>query len=397
MLVGLFPPSRGGMTTFLLNLVDSYLAASYDFEPFNISRPPKRNVIDNWGYGSVWRGGIRRIAVGLLVTAWHLVTFPLVVVVRRIDLIQVHASDYQQFWEAVAYVVLGRLLGRPVLMRIGGALDRFYEDSSPRGRRAIRKALGLPHVVIAQSEYWRDFLSRLGRKDRVVVLNNFVPERDLGSREEEAAVPCCLFLAGTEARRKGLEVVLDAARLLHGEGNTVRMRLVAVPDNARAQIQSSGLGGMIEILGPLSRQEVLREMRQSDIFLLPSYGEGFPNSLIEAMAQGMAAVVTPVGAVGEVVANGDEAIVVPVGDPAALADAVGRLVDDPELRERMGRRSREIVRSRFTPSAVLPALEVAYRHLLGDAVRRSDDEESVDGAGLYGRRPKRNWIGPEET
>jgi glycosyltransferase involved in cell wall biosynthesis len=394
MLVGLFPPSRGGMTTFLLNLVGSYLAAGYDFVPFNISRPPKRNVIDNWGYGSVWRGGIRRIAVGLLVTAWHLVAFPFVVVARRIDLIQVHASDYQQFWEALAYVVMGRLLGRSVLMRIGGALDRFYEDSSPRGRRAIRKAVGLPHVVIVQSEYWRDFLSRLGRKDRVIVLNNFVPDRDAGPREEQSAAPAsCLFLAGTEARRKGIEVVLDATKLLKGEGILVRMRLVAVPDSASARIRSAGLEGMVEMLGPLSRQEVLREMRRSDIFLLPSYGEGFPNSLVEAMAQGMAAVVTPVGAVGEVVADGDGAIFVPVGDAAALAEAVGRLAGDQELRERMGRHNREIVRSRFTPAAVLPALEGAYRHLLGDVVRRCGDEESADGA----RLPEGNWIGPEES
>src|SRR5689334_18895592 len=117
MLVGLFPPAQGGMTSFLLNLVNSDLRQSYCFAEFNIARPPKKNVVDNWGYAAVLRGGVGRIAVGLAVTLSHLISFPFEVRRRRADLVQVQASDYQQFWEAFCYVLLARRLGRPVLMR----------------------------------------------------------------------------------------------------------------------------------------------------------------------------------------------------------------------------------------------------------------------------------------
>jgi glycosyltransferase involved in cell wall biosynthesis len=103
-------------------------------------------------------------------------------------------------------------------------------------------------------------------------------------------------------------------------------------------------------------------MRHADVLLLPSRGEGFPNSLIEAMAAGMAAVVTPVGAVPEIVAEGG-ALVVPVGESAALAGAIERLVRDPGLRRRLGREGREIVRRCYT-AAALPRLSDAYAQLL---------------------------------
>ncbi len=97
--------------------------------------------------------------------------------------------------------------------------------------------------------------------------------------------------------------------------------------------------------------------------LLPSHGEGFPNSLIEAMAAGMASIVTPVGAVPEIVADGG-ALTIPVGDSEALSAAIDRLAGDSELRQRLGREAREAVLARYTEAKALPALADTYRSLL---------------------------------
>lgn len=365
MLVGLFPPAQGGVTTFLLNLVGSNLAETYGFEAYTISRPPKKNVVDNWGYASFFRGGIRRIIVGLLVTAWHFVAFPYAVRTRRIDIVQVQASDYQQFWEAALYVTMARVLCRPVLMRLGGAFDLFYAGSSPWMKRCIKRAIELPDMLIVQSEYWREVLARVGRKDGVIVVNNFILEKAIGQARATAnSPPTCLFIAGSEARRKGLDVVLDALRRVQEDGASVRVVMIAVPPAAAERIKTAGFDGMVEVRGHLSREEVLREMRRSEIFLLPSFGEGFPNSLVEAMAQGMAAIVTPVGSVPEVVGDGDGVLVVPPGDPGALAKAIVQLTVSPESCARMGARNQDIVRARFTSGAVLSTLDGAYRQLL---------------------------------
>ena len=365
MLVGLFPPAQGGVTTFLLNLVGSNLAETYHFEAYSISRPPKKNVVDNWGYTSFFRGGIRRILFGLMLTAWRLLAFPWAVLARRIDVIQVQASDYQQFWEATLYVAMARALRRPVLMRLGGAFDIFYDGSSLALKRLIARAIALPDMLIVQSEYWRGVLARVGRSDGVIVLNNFILEASMGKNRPKAeAPPSCLFIAGSEARRKGLDVLLDALHRLRTAGVGVRVVMIAVPPVAAQRIAAAGFGDAIEMRGDLSRDEVLREMRRADIFLLPSFGEGFPNSLVEAMAQGMAAIVTPVGSVPEVIGEGGGALVVPAGDPDALAEAIGRLAGSPENCARMGARNQDVIRTRFTSSVVLSTLDGAYRRLL---------------------------------
>src|SRR5207248_67917 len=126
LMVGPWPPTRGGVTTFMRNVVRSSLRDAYDFVPFTTSRPGKRNVNgDNYGYAAVLRGGLKRVAQGIFITLWHLASYPWIVLAQRPAVIQIQASDFQAFWEASLYVLMGKLLRRPVVMRIGGSFDRF--------------------------------------------------------------------------------------------------------------------------------------------------------------------------------------------------------------------------------------------------------------------------------
>jgi hypothetical protein len=173
LLVGPMPPTKGGVTTFMLNLIASPLAAEFEFIPFTTSRPPKRDVIDNWGYGAILRGGIRRVMLGALVTIGHLLAFPFAVVRRGIDLVQIQASDYQVFWESALYALMARALLRPVVFRIGGAFDIFYAESPVPVRRLIAAVLRLPNCVIAQSEFARDIIRKAGRSGDIVIVPNW--------------------------------------------------------------------------------------------------------------------------------------------------------------------------------------------------------------------------------
>jgi glycosyltransferase involved in cell wall biosynthesis len=353
----------------MLNVANSSLRDRYDIVPFTTSRPPKKNVADNYGYRSLLQGGLLRLIGGALVTLWHLVLFPFAVVLRRIDIIQIQSSDFQSFWESALYVLMARALRRPVLMRLGGAFDHFYEVSSGGARSMIRRVLALPDRLIVQSEYWRDVVRRVGRKDGVLVLPNWVPDRLAeGERRQPCDVPVCLFVAGSEAVRKGVEDVFSAVRLAKASGTAVRFRLVALPPRLVGRLAEEEIEGMASVDGYLGHEALLRAMREADIFLLPSRGEGFPNALLEAMASGLACIATPVGAIPEIVGS-DGAILVPPRYPGALFDAVRRLVQDTELRQRIGDTGRGIVRQRYVASAVLPVLEAAWHSMAGQTVR----------------------------
>jgi glycosyltransferase involved in cell wall biosynthesis len=364
LLVGPLPPTKGGVTTFMLNLMGSFLAERFEFIGFTTSRPPKKNTFDNYGYAAMFRGGIGRVITGIAVTLFHVAIFPFSLVVRRIDIVQIQASDYQAFWESALYVIWSRLLGRPIIMRIGGAFDVFYANSSPPVRNLIRRTLRLPHCVIAQSEMSRDYLVRAGRDRPIFVLPNWPKDSAIRDPVPNVGDPICLFVAGSDAKRKGADEVLAAAKILSENGNRVRFHFMAVAPVLEERIRALALKNVFQVEGFVSQDRVLDAMTHSDIFLLPSHGEGFPNSLIEAMACAMPSIVTPVGAVPEI-ARGGGARVVAVGDGAALAHEIAVLAADARLRRSTGAEARANLQRRYTAERVLPGLANLYLSLLG--------------------------------
>jgi glycosyltransferase involved in cell wall biosynthesis len=251
-----------------------------------------------------------------------------------------------------------------VVFRLGGAFDIFHRESPSLIRGWISAALNLPQCVIAQSQFARGLIRRAGRRGRMLVLPNW--SRDANIVEvfrSHSAKPVFLFIAGTEAKRKGVEAVLTAAAQLDRSGSPARFHFIAMTPKLIEQVEALSLRNVVAAEGPAPHARILELMRSGEVFLLPSHGEGFPNALVEAMTAGMASVVTAVGAVPEMVADGG-ALTVPIGDVAALVAAIDRLARDGELRQRLGREARAAVLARYTEGMALPALADTYRSLL---------------------------------
>jgi glycosyltransferase involved in cell wall biosynthesis len=140
-------------------------------------------------------------------------------------------------------------------------------------------------------------------------------------------------------RQKGYDVLLRALRGLGG----VETRIVGDGPLLAAH-RACGRELDVRFLGALPPAEVEREMRSSEVFVLASRFEGFPNALLEAMAHGLAVVATRVGSVPEIVRDGVQGLLVPPEDPAALRAAIARVAGDAGLRERLGRAARERAR-----------------------------------------------------
>jgi glycosyltransferase involved in cell wall biosynthesis len=371
LMVGPWPPTKGGVATFMRNVVRSPLREKYDFIPFTTSRPAKLNARgDNYGYVAIFRGGFKRVVQGILITLWHLVIYPWVVVVRRPTIIQVQASDFQAFWEASLYVLMGRIFRRPIVLRIGGgSFNRFWESSGARARAAIQWTLRQPSILVVQSEYWKNYVAGFGRTGPTVILNNFVPDTLVERRPLPArTVPRFLLYCGEEPNRKGAYVLLDVVRDFIARGAKIDVTLMAVTIPLRDEIRNAGLDQHVRILDFLSHDEALAELRRADVFLQISYSEGFPNMLLEAMALGCAVVVTPVGAVSEVVGgDGECAFVIPAGDAATLADRMTRLAGNPELLARMAAAAQARIAESYTERTVAQVLDHAYQWAMQSA------------------------------
>ena len=105
-------------------------------------------------------------------------------------------------------------------------------------------------------------------------------------------------------------------------------------------------------------------LAEADIACLPSYREGLPKALLEAMAVGLPCVTTDVPGCRSVVSDGDNGLLVPVRDVAALATALAKLIGDPGLRQRMGRRGRARVEQEFANERVIAETLATYREML---------------------------------
>jgi glycosyltransferase involved in cell wall biosynthesis len=213
-----------------------------------------------------------------------------------------------------------------------GTLQEFQRDRSARTLpfRAVRDAVvrRAAHVV-CPSGYLAELVVGWGvASDQVTVLPNPAPlADDLPPRDELRARwqldgPTLVF-AGRLTAQKTLEVAIEAARragvplLVVGDG----------PERGRLE----ALGGA-RFLGPLPRASVLELLRAADASVLSSAWENFPHAVVESLAVGTPVVATDVGGVAEVVRDGENGALVPIGDVAAFAAGIERVLGDPELR-----------------------------------------------------------------
>lgn len=167
---------------------------------------------------------------------------------------------------------------------------------------------------------------------------------------------------------KGVGEFVEAAQLLRSAGVSARFVLVGDADTANpAAIPESQLSawqaeGLVEWWG--HRDDMPKVLSQAHIVCLPSYREGLPKVLIEAAASGRAIVATDVPGCREIVCHGENGLLVPARDARALAEALKQLILDPSLRQRMGKRGREIAEAEFSVERVNNETLALYKAVL---------------------------------
>ena len=175
---------------------------------------------------------------------------------------------------------------------------------------------------------------------------------------------------------KGIGILIDAFAALHARSERTMLRVAGVGPQSfhmQAKTRSLGLDQCCDFVGHYTSSEGRSAFFQSlDIFVLPSFAEGTPNSVIEAMAAGLPVVATRIGGIPDLVTS-QTGILVEPGNIEALAQAMERLAGDQALRERMGRAARRRYQLLFSREAVMPMLLRTYRQLAGMAVAPSLD------------------------
>ena len=281
-----------------------------------------------------------------------------------------------------------RLAGVPAVVNaVAGLGYGFIAEGWQAGvlraglRKGLRSAFALSNSkVIFQNreDFERMVREKIVRSEQAVLirgagvdLTKYVP-----SAEECCDVPL-VVLGGRMLWHKGIKEFIAAARIL--KQNSVRTRFVLVgntdPDNpdslSEAELLSYQKEGIVEWWG--HREDIPRILASAQVVVLPSYTEGLPKILLEACACARPVVACANAGCREIVRDGENGFLVPPKDAGALAGAIKVLLQDAKLRERMGRRGREIVINEFSVEQVVRQTLQVYHELLSKAERTSFD------------------------
>jgi glycosyltransferase involved in cell wall biosynthesis len=236
-------------------------------------------------------------------------------------------------------------------------------------RMQARVARALPAIVTVSHSSQRDIADQLGVDPRrMSVVPVGVDHTVFRPRVDATARPGRIMVTtSSDVPMKGLVPLLEAVAKLATE-RPIELLVVGEPrpDGRVARtIERLGLGPVVTCVHGISDDELARCYGEAQVAVVPSLYEGFSLPAIEAMACGVPVVATTGGALPEVVgADGDTALLVPPDDAGALAAAIGRLLDDPSLRARVGEAGRRRVLERFTWAATASGTEACYRALL---------------------------------
>ena len=284
---------------------------------------------------------------------------------KKVALVHVHVASDASFWRKSLFLFPTYLCGVPTIVHLHGAeFSRFYErDCGPAARWVVRRVFERADRVVVLSDAWQDWLSQVVRGAHIRSINNPVQVPPLaGFTQREPATVLCL---GRLGKRKGTYDLLHAvSRLLpRHPGLTLLLGGDGEQEQVRAEAERLGMSARVEVLGWVGPEHKAALLRRAALYALPSYAEGLPMSVLEAMAAGLPIVSTPVGGIPEIIDDGIEGMLVEPGDVAALANAIDVLLRDAERRRQMGVAAYRRAESTFSAARIVPRIEGLYREL----------------------------------
>lgn len=272
---------------------------------------------------------------------------------RRPDVLVMHG--YARSTHLVA-LVLARLLGIRVLMR---GDTRASPRHASRAKQALKRALFmLVDGCVAIGSANRDFYRSLGvAPERIffapMAIDNdafALRRRDASARRDgrielgiDARTPVLLYV-GKLTRQKRIDDLLHAMARLRQESGALLLVAGSGPEEASLRELAARAAGRVRFLGFRNQSELPRLYAIADVLVLPAHDEAWGLVINEAMAAGLPVIVSDdVGAVPDLVAGKDTGLVYPCGDIERLLEAIGRLVDSPAERERMGHNAARLI------------------------------------------------------
>ena len=278
----------------------------------------------------------------------------------EIKIVHVQGSVGASFWRKAIFIYIAKFFHKKVVWHMhAGRFAVFYQQH----RYAVRKVVDKSDVIIALSEYWKEYFKNEFPTKRVEIIKNVISAPVV--HKQQTGYFTLLFL-GLLGKNKGIYDLLECIRD-HKVEFQGKLKLYiggnGEIEHVKQLIKEYGIADIVIFEGWVSGDKKIELLNKSDAYILPSYKEGLPISILEAMSYGMPIISTPVGGIPEIVSNGENGYLVEPGNKEDIYKAIMSLLNDADLRNRMGRISLSRV-GEHLPEYVEKQLETLYDSLL---------------------------------
>jgi L-malate glycosyltransferase len=270
-----------------------------------------------------------------------------------------HVVQTYDLYSTLIGVPASRLARTPVVISSRRDLASWWWYT-PRNRRILRHIQNLSSFVVGNSVAVRDFLVKEDGFDPAkirVILNGIDADSYVRGRENRGALfpsfneedKLIAVVANMNVPTKGHQDLVEAAKKVCALFPRVRFILIGdgcERSNIERKISDLGLQECFCFLG--RRSDVPELLSCCDLSVLPSWAEGLPNAVIESLAAGLPVVATRVGGIPEIIEDGESGLLVPPHNPNCLAEAILRILNDPEFARLLGRAARDRVQRVFS-------------------------------------------------
>ncbi len=287
------------------------------------------------------------------------------------DLVHIHSSFGPSFYRKIPFISMASKKGIPVINHIHGAeFDAFYSDAPESKKKRIRKVYGKCSRFIVLSEEWKAHIGLIVPEEKITIIENYgIPQKKEDvekwqkTRNEH---PQVLFL-GEIGKRKGafdlpdiisgvLEKKKDVRFVIGGSGEISALkealRARNIPEEA------------VLFPGWVTGEKKDALLKESSLLLLPSYNEGMPMSVLDAMSYALSVVSTKVGGTPKLVKDGENGFLFTPGDTKGMSEAILALLDDTEKQNAAGLLSLAIVEGEYSLKQHIEKLEKVYEESL---------------------------------
>lgn len=296
--------------------------------------------------------------------------FACVLLFHKPDLVHIHSSFGPSFYRKMPFIYMAFLRNVPIINHIHGAdFDEFFVSASEKKKKKIKKVYNKCDVLIALSDEWKEQLSQIVPKEKIVIIENYsvLHEDALEERMKRACNNTVLFL-GELGKRKGCYDIPDVIKqvkkdvpnvkfVLAGAGSEMDEKAIKQLIKEKDVTENSTFPGWIR--GDIKD----KRLREADVFFLPSYNEGMPMSVLDAMGYGLPVVSTNVGGIPKIVHDGENGYCCEPGDIIQFSNKISQLLTNNNDRNVAAKESMHIIESGYSFEIHRKRLEKLYNRV----------------------------------